>query len=84
MHYTLPREAQSLLCSYLGPDDCDFDDEAGWCIWNNVNKLWYLLSGKTRSSRTGPERDNGGLPGGKCMNIVYISSCLYTTSPALS
>ena len=33
-------------------------------MWSNVNKLWYLRSGKTSSSGTGPERDNSGLKQG--------------------
>ncbi|CAB4036351.1 astacin-like metalloendopeptidase, partial [Paramuricea clavata] len=58
---------QDKTCLYkkcsLGPDDCDFDDEAGWCIWHNVNQSWYLHSGNTTSRNTGPESDNGGLKG---------------------
>ena len=54
----------SLPCSNLGPDDCDFDDEAGLCIWHNLKKPWYLRSGETSSSGTGPVGDNGGLKGG--------------------
>lgn len=75
-----------LPCSNLGPDDCDFDDEAGWCIWHNVNQSWYLQSGNATSLNTGPESDNGGLKGGNCMHahVLMHKACQYTSFDLIS
>ncbi|CAB3992768.1 MAM and LDL-receptor class A domain-containing 1-like [Paramuricea clavata] len=53
----------------IGQDNCNFEN--GWCIWRNVNKLWYRQSGGTKSSRTGPTGDNSGLKGG---HYIYFES----------
>ncbi len=47
-------------------------------MWSNVNKLWYLRSGKTSSLSTGPERDNGGLKEG---NVHAHAICKAVFSP---
>jgi hypothetical protein len=70
MHYPMVNETHlccCLPCSNLGQDNCNFEN--GWCIWRNVNKLWYRQSGGTNSSRTGPTGDNSGLKGGECTRI---------------
>lgn len=66
-----------LFCFKQGPDDCDFDDEAGWCVWRNVEpkRPWYLQSGQTSSLNTGPERDNGGLKGGENNFSLLLAVC---------
>ena len=58
-------------------------------MWNNVNKLWYLGSDTTSSSRTGPERDNGGLKEGNVhahaiSKAVFSPRALATHKPAPS